>query len=113
MDPILEFTKASEFSADIVTLHYLMGTILIVRVILYGLLKDKKEINEIVVVVNDLLLLIVFCYFSIKQREYILDNFGYKLLFVWLLLLVLLVLNVKDIYSLIKSKSANKEKQGL
>ena len=113
MDPVLEFTKASEFDADMITQSYSIATILIVRLILLGFLKYKKEIKEIVVIVSDLLLLIVIYNFIFKQREYILDNFGYKVHFVWLLLLVLLVLNVKNIYSLIKSKSAKKEKQGL
>lgn len=110
--PNHDFTVFSEFTADMISLSYAVAAIVIVRLILKGLLKYKKDISGLVTIVVDLLLFIVICYFTFKNLDYILNNFGYKQYFVWLLMAGLLVLNVKEIYSLIKSKST-KQKQEL
>lgn len=90
-----------------------LAVFLIVRLILIGLLNDKKELKEIVTIVWDLLLFIFICYFTFNYHEYMLDEIGYKVHFVWLLMMGLLVLHVKDIYSLIKSTSTKEEKKRL
>jgi asparagine N-glycosylation enzyme membrane subunit Stt3 len=101
------------FHVDMSNYPSALAAFLIVRLILTGVLTDKKQLKEIVIVVWDLLFFIFICYFTFKYREYMLDDFGYKVHFVWLLMIGLLVLNVKDIYSLIKSKSSKEEKQRL
>lgn len=101
------------FHVDMSNYPSALAAFLIVRLILTGLLNDKKQLKEIVTVVWDLLLFIFICYFTFKYREYMLDGFGYKVHFVWLLLIGLFVLHVKGIYSLIKSKSTKEEKQRL
>lgn len=83
---------------------------LIVRLILIGLLNDKKELKEIVIVVWDLLLFIFTIYYAFKYREDMLDDLGYKVHFVWLLMVGVLVLHVKNIYSLIKSTKEEKQR---
>lgn len=101
------------FTVDMYSYPSALVAFLIVRLILIGLLNDKKELKEIVIVVWDLLLFIFIFYYAFKYREDMLDDLGYKVHFVWLLMIGVLVLHVKNIYSLIKSKSTKEEKQRL
>lgn len=107
-----EFIVFSEFMADMISLSYAISALLVVRIILNGLLKYKKDINGLVTIVLNLLLFIVVCYFTFKNLNYIINNSGYKMYIIWLLMAVLIVFNVKEIYSFIKSKST-KQKQEL
>ena len=91
------------FADAVITLLGAIAFILILKLILLGLLKDKKET---VALVTNLLLLLVANYFVFSQQAYIADNYPNKIYILWLLLAVLYIINIKDIYSFIKSKKA-------
>lgn len=99
---------APDFTTDMVNFLSINLLIILARIILSGVLENKKEI---VTTVCDLLLTIVVYFFTFRQREFIADNFGIQIYFVWLLLVGLLVLNVKDIYLLIKANKTKAKKQ--
>ena len=89
------------FADAVITLLGAIAGILILKLILSGLLKDKKET---VALVTNLLLLIAANTFVFSQQAYIADNHPNKIYILWLLLAVLYIITLKDIYSFIKSK---------
>lgn len=91
------------FAYAVITLLNTIAFILISKLILFGLLKDKKEIVNLV---TNLLLLIVMNHFVFSQQAYIADNHPNSIYILWLLLVVFYIINIRDIYSFIKSKKA-------
>lgn len=91
------------FAYAVITLLNAIAFILISKLILFGLLKDKKEIVNLV---TNLLLLIVMNRFVFNQQAYIAHNHPNSIYILWLLLVVFYIINIKDIYSFIKSKKA-------
>lgn len=100
---------APDFTTDMVNFLSLNLLIILAKFIFSEVLEDKKEI---VTTIFDFLSTILIYYFIFRQREFISENFSLHMNFVWLLLVGLLVLNVKDIYLLIKAKNAKVKKQG-